>query len=508
MPRQLNLLTLITLLCLAVPHAQAQQNNTQQPDDAAITNEIVEEMLADEIVDGYTIEVETNDGIVTLDGVTTDLISKERAERMAEIVRGVRAVVNQIRVDTKQVSDTQLRNDVISALAYDEATEAYNINVSVDDQVVTLTGTVDSWHESELAGYVVKSVQGVEKLVNNLDVDYEIDRSDADIRADITQSLRWDTRVDDGLIDVSVTDGEVFLSGTVGSAAEKRRAIADAWVAGVNEVNAEQLEVEGWARDEQMRQDKYTDITDEDILQAINDALMYDPRVDDDHINVVVDDGVVTLSGQVDHVQARRSAIQTTRNTTGVWRVKDSLRVTMDDELSEEQIAQNVRNALLRDPLVNRYEISVTVIDHTAYLTGSVDSYLEKVEAEDVASAAQGVTRVNNNLIVEDIAGDWYYEPFVDLYEPYTYDWFTYPDTGVAMKSDWEIMEDVNDELWWSPFVDSDDVNVTVDDGEVTLTGTVGTWNERQVATENAYEGGAILVDNNLNIDYGPDYYE
>ncbi len=39
------------------------------------------------------------------------------------------------------------------------------------------------------------------------------------------------------------------------------------------------------------------------------------------------------------------------------------------------------------------------------------------------------------------------------------------------------------------------------------LTGTVDTWAERQAATENAYEGGAIVVDNDLAVQYGPDYY-
>jgi hypothetical protein len=39
------------------------------------------------------------------------------------------------------------------------------------------------------------------------------------------------------------------------------------------------------------------------------------------------------------------------------------------------------------------------------------------------------------------------------------------------------------------------------------LIGTVDTWDERRAATENAYEGGAILVDNDLLVSYGPDYY-
>ena len=45
-------------------------------------------------------------------------------------------------------------------------------------------------------------------------------------------------------------------------------------------------------------------------------------------------------------------------------------------------------------------------------------------------------------------------------------------------------------------------MTVSVQNGMARLTGTVDTWSERRAATENAYEGGATLVDNDLVIDY------
>jgi hypothetical protein len=56
----------------------------------------------------------------------------------------------------------------------------------------------------------------------------------------------------------------------------------------------------------------------------------------------------------------------------------------------------------------------------------------------------------------------------------------------------------VKRELWWSPFVDSDDINVTVEKGAVTLTGKVDSWPEYQIAAENAFQGGATWVYNLL----------
>jgi osmotically-inducible protein OsmY len=67
-------------------------------------------------------------------------------------------------------------------------------------------------------------------------------------------------------------------------------------------------------------------------------------------------------------------------------------------------------------------------------------------------------------------------------------------------KSDREIHRDVASELYWSPFVDADRVTIDVDNGVVTLTGAVGSPRERLVARDNALEGGALAVNNDLTI--------
>jgi osmotically-inducible protein OsmY len=67
-----------------------------------------------------------------------------------------------------------------------------------------------------------------------------------------------------------------------------------------------------------------------------------------------------------------------------------------------------------------------------------------------------------------------------------------------------EIKQDVESELYWSPYVDSDNVTVTVEGGVVTLRGKVDTWYERWAAVENAFEGGAKDVFDKLEFTYGP----
>ena len=58
-----------------------------------------------------------------------------------------------------------------------------------------------------------------------------------------------------------------------------------------------------------------------------------------------------------------------------------------------------------RNPYVERFDMAVSVIDGTAYLTGVVDSYSEKSQADETAAAAAGVAEVRNQLDVDHDRG-------------------------------------------------------------------------------------------------------
>jgi osmotically-inducible protein OsmY len=502
------LIGLIVFGCVAHGPAMAIAASSPTMTDPQITDAVGDALFTKHGVPGYVIDVRTNEGIVTMSGTVNNIMAKERAVRVAETVKGVRSVVDRIKVADAGRSDEEVRDDVRAALLMDPATDSWEITATVDHGMVTLSGTVESWQEKRLAAKVAKSVRGVRGLNNKIDINYKMNRSDSEIRAEIVEALRWNALVDHALVDVRVQDGNVMLSGTVGSAAERRRARIDAWVTGVNSVNTSNLNVESWARSERFRKDKYVRKSDEQIRDAVKDALLYDPRVASFNVNVSVDNGVVRLNGEVDNLKAKRSAARTARNTVGVWRVKNRIDVRPSTP-SDATIAQNIREALRRDPYVERFEVSVYVNNGEANLSGTVDTYFEKFQAGDAAAGVYGVVVVDNNLLVDDDYDVFTYDPYVDDdWYIYDYDWYVYPNAYTSAKTDWEIREDVQDELYWSPFVDSDKVTVTVDDGAATLTGVVDTWNERQAASENAYEGGAVAVDNDLSVHYGPDYYE
>ena len=132
-----------------------------------------------------------------------------------------------------------------------------------------------------------------------------------------------------------------------------------------------------------------------------------------------------------------------------------------------------------------------------ANLSGIVDSYFEKLQAEDIASKVRGVIVVDNNLMVRKDYDPYVYDPYVEPWYLDDYDWYRYRFSYPKM-SDAEIKEEINDEFFWSPFVDADDVEVEVNAGTATLSGTVDSWSEYWSAEENAYEGGAVFVDNDL----------
>jgi osmotically-inducible protein OsmY len=471
--------------------------------DILITDAIEDELLMDHAVPLHSIDVIVNGGIVTLSGTVENILAKDRASRIAKTVKGVRSVVNNIRVSPLVPSpDREIRNDVKDALLQDPATESHEVNVDVKNSTVMLSGNVNSFQEKELCEKVAKGVKGVKAVRNNIAVTYKTDRIDREIKAKVEQALRWDSLVDHVLVDVAVEDGKVFLTGTVGSAAEKDEAFLDAYVAGVKSVDTSGLKVEKWARDKALREGKYTQKPDDQVREAVESALLYDPRVPSFDVTTQVSSGVVTLRGVVDNPVAKRAAAQDARNTVGVAYVKNRLKVRPVVHLTDEKIENRVQRALSRDPYVDRYDITVVVTGGIVDLFGVVDSHFEKAQAEEVTSRVNGVQMVDNNLSVQKYHEFFRYDPYVDDWYPYDYHWYrNFP--RYPMKSDAQIKEDIEDQLYWSPFVDAGDVNVSVSGGTATLTGVVDSWSEYRSAQENAYEGGAVYVDNDLVVKKG-----
>jgi len=318
---------LVFLVSLAFLTGSARSKEIKDND---INLAVHTQLIKDGIVPADIIDVITQEGIVTLTGTVNNLLARQQAARIAGTVKGVRSVINRIELRPPERTDEQIRLDVEQALQDDPVANIYNLSVTVEKGVVNLNGRLDSWYEEELSMQIAKGVKGVRRVIPNFKVLMKARRSDREIAAEIKRRLAWDVWVDEDRIGVQVKNGDVFLSGTVGSIDEKIKAYQDSWVAGVQTVTDDELFVDWSKRNNMRRRIVYSLISDETIRRAIKDAFTYDPRVSPFDLNVSVNIGVVTLTGCVNNLNAKRAAEQDAKNTVGVWHVKNHLNVRPD----------------------------------------------------------------------------------------------------------------------------------------------------------------------------------
>jgi osmotically-inducible protein OsmY len=466
--------------------------------DLEISTTVDSQLMINATTPAHMIDVVTLEGIVTLSGTVNNLLAKDHAVKVAQMVKGVRGVIDKIEVATTYLQDDVLENNIKDALFKDPATSSYQITADANDGIVTLYGVVDSWQEKQIASHVAKGILGVKKVNNNLAIDIKTERPDFEITQEIKQALKFDVRVDHVLIDVNVREGNVTLSGTVGSIPEKNIAISNAWVAGVNSLDSDDLEVMEWARIDDLRKDKYVKKTDQEIKDAILKAFLYDPRVLHFNPDVSVNNGNVTLSGVVSNLQAKNAAENTARNVVGVFGVNNNLKVRPESIPQDSELVENISEAIEQSPVLENQHIRVSANNGIVFLTGVVNSSFEKLMAETIVSRTEGVVEVNNHLDVLGGENNTYFG---------YYDWNTYfpplyDIKPLRLRSDQEIKSRIENQLWWSPYVNLDDIDVTVIGGKAILEGMVETPRESQFAVINAIEGGAMEVENNLVVLY------
>jgi osmotically-inducible protein OsmY len=493
--------------------------------DTAITAAVEGGFEMDRGILPNDVDVSTSQGIVSLSGSVDNILAKERAVMAAASIKGVRGVIDTVTVTPVSRSDEDLLTDIQAALKQDPATESYKTSVSVQDADVTLTGSVGSYAEKRLATRIASGVKGVKEVANQLTINYLAPRTDAEIAADVQARLQWDVWINGGMIKSTVNDGGVILTGTIGSVIGKSRAFDDAWVNGAMSVDDSGLKVEPLANGNVRKQSDSDSTSDGDIQKAVQASLQLDPRVSAFSPNVTVEGGVVILGGSVGNLKAKTSAGQDAKNVMGVYLVDNFLKVRPEQKSTDKEMQSQLKAALFWDPLLDSSTIDVAVINHVAYLSGGVDSSFQKVETQDVASKINGVELVRNHLKVEpedsfaEYGNDQYRDDESGYYGDYGFSGFygwpnsyyynepsSYSSESVGpqpYKTDAQIKKSIEDRFFWSPFVDRDDIKVTIDGGVATLTGSVGTWIGYGEADKDAHKGGAATVLNRITVSKG-----
>ena len=177
------------MLSCSLPTSQAEepkQDETlgQKIDDATITARIKTAYLFNRHLNSFRINVDTQDSIVTLQGVVKSDIQRDLSGEIAKNVHGVRSVRNELQVSegavenpdeldrtfSQTVLDATTTASVKSALALTKGVKALDIDVSTRWGTVTLSGVVASKTEKQLAEEVARKTDGVKEVDNNLQV--------------------------------------------------------------------------------------------------------------------------------------------------------------------------------------------------------------------------------------------------------------------------------------------------------------------------------------------------
>jgi osmotically-inducible protein OsmY len=142
-------------------------------EDSLILDDVAFNLETDYLLDDFDITTNVIDGVVTLSGEVHSAFEKLHATELASKVRGVKSVVNLIKVPRSVwKDDATLTREVQNRIKWNAVTRsvAYRINVTVNNGVATLVGDVDTWAERSEAGRVVLKTTGIWKLDNRLAV--------------------------------------------------------------------------------------------------------------------------------------------------------------------------------------------------------------------------------------------------------------------------------------------------------------------------------------------------
>ena len=212
-------------------------------------------------------------------------------------------------------------------------------------------------------------------------------KTNESLQKDVQEALKWEPLLHSAEIGVTAKDGIVTLFGTVDSYTKKIEAEhAAKMVAGVRAV-VEKIDI---------KYGSYGKVSDEDIAAEVVNALKWNWTIPDDKVKIKVESGWVTIDGTVSWNYQKEAVNDAIKNLIGVKGFTNNIIIKSDITDLIEKTA--IEKALARNWTINDKNIQVKVSANEVTLSGIVNSYYEKEEAERIAWNAPGVASVNNEL--------------------------------------------------------------------------------------------------------------
>jgi osmotically-inducible protein OsmY len=213
--------------------------------------------------------------------------------------------------------------------------------------------------------------------------------SDADLEDAVEAQLRSDKTFDSADITVAVKYGVVTLGGFTRSFRQRRRAVA-----AVERVKG----VAGIVNDIEVRLPLLHTLPDPEIARQIVQMFRLDLAEAAENLTVTVQNGIVTLEGEVETHFELEEAELVARLQPGVRRVSNLIRLRPHPP--PDDVKRRIEEALNRNAITSAAEIDVEVNGSEVTLRGIVGSFVQRAEAERVAWELPGVTRVQNEIRV------------------------------------------------------------------------------------------------------------
>jgi osmotically-inducible protein OsmY len=216
-------------------------------------------------------------------------------------------------------------------------------------------------------------------------------KTDDELRADVLAELSRSPRIRASEIGVIVKDGAVTLSGMVHTLDEKacaERAVRN--IKGVRAI-ADDIEVKLPA---EMRK------ADEHVAEQVSRVLTWYSSLRNMDVRAEVDDGHVTLTGEVDFLYQKALAAERVAELKSVAGVSNQITIRKRDAIDESEVKRQITGALHRHAAVEASGIQISVVDGKVVLDGVVDACCERELIAEAVRSTHGVHEIVDNLKV------------------------------------------------------------------------------------------------------------